>query len=103
MAYEGWALVEQLGFRQTVGKVSEEEQYGTKMLRLEVPVFGKVASADPPQVFVTRYCGGPSIYQVTPMDAETAIDLARRQADPRPVKPVSYQIEDHSDEDEPQF
>ena len=106
MAYEGWALVEQMGFRQTVGKVSEAEVYGTKMLRLDVPVFGSIASADPPQVCVTRFCGGPSLYQVTPLDEETAIDMARRQSDPRPVKPVAYQIEaprheDADDEDRP--
>jgi hypothetical protein len=103
MAYEGWALVEQLGFRQTVGKVSEEEQYGAKMLRLDVPVFGKIPSADPPQVYVTRYCGGPSLYQVTPLDAETAIDMARKQSDPRPVKPTSYQIEDQRGDQEDDF
>lgn len=97
MAYEGWALVEQMGFRQTVGKISEVENYGTKMLRLDVPVFS--GAADPSE-FVTRFCGGPSLYQVTPMDEATAIDMARRQADPRPVKPVAYQIEDHSADDE---
>lgn len=102
MAYEGWALVEQMGFRQTVGKVSEVEVYGTKMLRLDVPVFGSIKSNDAPQVYVTRFCGGPSLYQVSPLDEETGIDMARRQADPRPVKPTSYQIEDQrEDEDEP--
>jgi hypothetical protein len=42
--YAGWALVEQMGFRKTVGRVQEVEQYGAKMLRLDVPVFheGKV-------------------------------------------------------------
>lgn len=94
-AYEGWAIVEQMGHRSTVGKVSEEEVYGAKMLRIDVPVFGRIKSDDDPQVYVTRYCGGPSLYQVTPLDAETAIDMARKQADPRPVKPTAYQIEDH--------
>ena len=35
--YSGWALVEQMGFRKTVGKVTEVEMYGTKMLRLDIP------------------------------------------------------------------
>jgi hypothetical protein len=84
-AYEGWALVEQMGFRQTAGKVSEVAVYGTKMLRLDVPVFASIASKGDPQVlskdsksFVTLFCGGPSLYQVTPLDAETAIEIARK-------------------------
>lgn len=93
MAYEGWALVEQMGFRQTVGKVSEIEVYGTKMLRLDVPVFA-IPNASDPMEYVTRFCGGPSLYQVTPLEESTAIDMSRRQADPRPVKPASYQLED---------
>jgi hypothetical protein len=93
--YSGWALVEQMGFRKTVGRVREVEQYGTKMLRLDVPVFadGKVT-----EEYVTRFCGGPSLYQVTPLSEEVAIDAARRQGDPRPVKPTQYQIEDQSDD-----
>lgn len=92
--FSGWALVEQMGFRKTVGRVREVEQYGTKMLRLDVPVFaadGKVT-----EEYVTRFCGGPSLYQVTPLSEEVAIDAARRQGDPRPIKPTQYQIEDQS-------
>ena len=100
-AYEGWALVEQMGFRQTVGKVSEAEVYGTKMLRLEVPVFGaKKTNGTAPTEFVTRFCGGPSLYQVTPLDEEVALHMARDQSDPRPARPVSFRLT-HEEEDEP--
>lgn len=87
-AYEGWALVEQMGFRKTVGRVCEVEMYGTKLLRLDVPVPGS------PGAFTTCFCGGPSIYQVTPLEEATALDMAARQGDPRPVKPAEYRLED---------
>lgn len=92
-AYEGWALVEQMGFRKTVGKVSEVETYGTKMLRLDVPAFAPDGTVTE---FVTRFCGGPSLYQVSPLDEALAIDMARRQSAPRPVKPTAYQLTDQS-------
>src|SRR5882762_3136389 len=85
--YAGWALVEQMGFRKTVGKVSEVEMYGTKMLRLDIP---------PPDGgedgWTTRFCGGPSLYQVSPLSEEVALDAIKRQADPRPVRPTDYRL-----------
>lgn len=84
-AYEGWALVEQMGFRKTVGKVREVEQFGTKMLRLDVPISGT-------EEWTTRFCGGPSLYQVTPLADDVAIDMAKRQGDPRPIKPTEYRL-----------
>ena len=90
-AYEGWALIEQMGFRQTVAKVREVEQFGTKMLRLDVPFFD---GDGPPVGYTTRFAGGQSLYQVSPMDEELALASARRQADPRPVRPATFRLED---------
>jgi hypothetical protein len=99
--YSGWALVEQMGFRKTVGKVCEVEMYGTKMLRLDIP---------PPngseEEWTTRFCGGPSLYQVSPLSEAVARDAAKRQADPRPVRPTDYRLEDRrtfdNGEDDPE-
>ncbi len=89
--YSGWALVEQMGFRKTVGKVSEVEMYGTKMLRLDIP---------PPdggdEGWTTRFCGGPSLYQVSPLSEAVALDAIKDQRDPRPVRPTDYRIEDRT-------
>jgi hypothetical protein len=85
--FEGWALVEQMGFRKTVGKVREIEMFGTKLLRLDVPVPGL-------NEWTTRYCGGPSLYQVTPLSEAVALDMAKRQGDPRPVHPTDYRLAD---------
>lgn len=106
-AYEGWALVEQMGFRKTVGKVREVEQFGAKMLRLDVPVPVNGDGADTVE-WTTRFCGGPSLYQVTPLAEDVAIDMAKRQGDPRPVKPTEYRLaapthDDDIDGDEGDF
>jgi len=89
-----------MGFRRTVGKVSEVEMYGTKMLRLDIP---------PPngggEEWTTRFCGGPSLYQVSPLSEAVALDMVKDQVDPRPIKPTDYRIEDHrsSDGDDEEF
>ncbi|MCW1985558.1 UNVERIFIED_ORG: hypothetical protein M2348_001290 [Sphingomonas sp. R1F5B] len=63
-----YAIVEVLGHRTLIGRVSEIERFGTKMLQIE-PLFGSVM-IDPILI------GGSSIYQFTPCSAETA--YARR-------------------------
>ena len=35
-----WAIVEVLGHRKHAGRVREEERFGAKMLRIDVPVHG---------------------------------------------------------------
>ncbi len=92
-AYAGWALVEQMGFRKTVGMIREVEQFGAKMLRLDVPFFD--GGAETPSGYTTRFAGGPSLYQVSPLDEELALRLARDQSDPRPVRPTGFRLEDH--------
>lgn len=63
-----YAIVEALGHRTLVGRVSEVERFGTKMLQVE-PMFGQV-------MLGAVLLGGGSIYQFTPCDAATA--YARR-------------------------
>jgi len=79
-----------MGFRKTVGKVREVEQFGTKMLRLDVPYFedGK----DDPAGFTTRFAGGPSLYQVSPLEEKLALYMARQQSDPRPIQPTAFRL-----------
>lgn len=89
VGYAGYALVEQMGFRKTVGLVREVEQYGAKMLRLDIPF----TNGDGAEEWTTRFCGGPSLYQVTPLSEEVARDAIKRQGDQRPVKPTDYRLE----------
>ena len=63
-----YAIVEVLGHRTLVGRVTEIERFGTKMLQVE-PLFGDV-------MLGPVLLGGGSIYQFTPCKAEVA--FARR-------------------------
>ncbi|WP_408591627.1 hypothetical protein [Novosphingobium sp.] len=63
-----YAIVEALGHRTLVGRVTEIERFGTKMLQVE-PLFGDV-------MLGPVLLGGGSIYQFTPCSADTA--FARR-------------------------
>jgi hypothetical protein len=59
-----YAIVEVLGHRTYIGRVTEVERFGTKLMSIE-PVFkGKLL----PPVYV----GGGSLYQFTPIDKATA-------------------------------
>jgi|SRR5579871_3022831 len=94
-AYTGWAIVEQMGFKVRVGKVSEVEMYGAKLLRLDLPVFDPnhvPSEGEVPRIvdWVTEFAGGSSIYAVTPVAEDVGIDMARDRGDPRPVKPRAY-------------
>lgn len=63
-----YAIVEALGHRTLIGRVSEVERFGTKMLQVE-PLFGDV-------MLGPVLLGGGSIYQMTPCSASVA--FARR-------------------------
>lgn len=66
-----YAIVEALGHRTLVGRVTEIERFGTKMLQVE-PLFGDV-------MLGPVLLGGGSIYQFTPCDAETAFNRRPKQ------------------------
>jgi hypothetical protein len=105
--YEGWAVVELMGHLRRAGRISEVEQFGTKLLRLDVPVG--------PEEFVTEFYGGASIYRLRPAAEDVVRAVAEQIGDPRPVMPVSYRLpppaapsDSHLDEDdefldEPEF
>jgi hypothetical protein len=77
--YEGWAIVELMGHRRLAGRVSQAEQYGVAMLRLDVPATEDAQAA-------TQFYGGSSIYCVTPVSEE----VARRVAESNSPAPVHH-------------
>jgi len=77
--FEGWAIVELMGHRRLAGFVSEEEHFGTAMLRLDV--HGLDDSTDPG---VTQLYGGSSVYCVTPTTEAVARTLGAKLR-PAPV------------------
>lgn len=78
-----WAIVELMGHRQRGGLVQEVEQFGAKMLRIDIP-----AGDD----LVTEYYGGSAIYALRPATEEIARAFADHCGDPRPVAPLSYRL-----------
>lgn len=50
-----WAIVEIFGHRKHAGRTREEERFGAKMLRIDVPIDG-----DPAKGWTTIYYGGSS-------------------------------------------
>lgn len=75
--YEGYAIVDLFGHTQLAGYVSQAEQYGTVMLRIDVPHADGTTS--------THFHGGAALFGVHP----TGEDEARRVAamcDPAPVQ-----------------
>lgn len=76
--FEQWAIVELMGHRRLAGLVTEEERFGTKMLRVDIPPTKEGGQK------ITQYYGGSSIYALTITDEETARTFAEHNIQ-RPI------------------
>lgn len=72
-----WAVVEIFGHRQHAGRMREEERFGSKMLRIDVPKLKALAPATEGTTddfsrfevtWTTHYYGGASIFSLTLSD-----------------------------------
>jgi len=61
-----YAVIEIFGHRRLAGRVTEVEQYGTKLLRIDIPNQGKFENG-----FKSQLYGGASLFSVTPCDLAT--------------------------------
>ena len=83
-----WALVEIFGHRRHIGRAREEERFGAKMLRIDVPLKG-----DPDaNGWETHWYSGGSIFSYTLTDEASAM------RGNKPWEPAAYQIPDRSGE-----
>lgn len=73
--FEQWAIVELMGHVKIAGLVTEEERFGTKLGRVDIP------NGD---TFVTQYFNGSSLYRLTPTTEEIARSVAKSNQ-PAPV------------------
>jgi hypothetical protein len=80
-----WAVLELMGHRRLGGKVTEEEHFGAKMCRIDIPSRENTICG-PKDVWTTQYYGGGSIYCLTPC-SEDAARIAARMSRPEPVHP----------------
>ncbi len=75
-SFKSWAIVELLGHVRTAGLVTEEERFGAKLGRCDVP--------RQDGTFTTFFFGGSSVYRMTPCSEEAARAVAKGN-EPRPV------------------
>jgi hypothetical protein len=81
LADEGWewAIVEIFGHRRHVGKAREEEKFGAKLLRIDVPKFGP---GKDDITWSSHFYGGSSLFSYTPTDERTVMRYAERDITP---------------------
>ena len=93
---EGWesAVVEIFGHRTHAGFIREEERFGAKMIRIDVPTNGDV---DHP-VWETHWYGGASIFSLTLTDAASV--FAANKARLAPARVFLPSPDDFEDEDQ---
>ncbi|HUC70410.1 MAG TPA: hypothetical protein VMS01_04380 [Stellaceae bacterium] len=74
-----WAVIEIFGHRRHVGVISEAEQFGVKMLRIDVPGPAQQDLLAPqPAIKATYFYGGASVFGITPITEERGrAELAR--------------------------
>lgn len=72
-----YAIVELFGHTTLVGRITEVERFGAKMLALE-PLFSG-------QVLAAVFHGGAAIYRLTPCTAKTAWERQHKEAWSLPV------------------
>lgn len=62
-----WAIVEIFGHRRHAGRTREEERFGAKLLRIDIPVKGDAAANG----WETVFYGGSSIFSFSLSDQAT--------------------------------
>jgi hypothetical protein len=79
--FEAWAVVELMGHVKHAGRLTEEERFGAKMGRIDVPH---------EDTFRTVYFTAASVYRLTVVTEDIARSVARNNQ-PKPV--YAYQLE----------
>lgn len=88
-----WAIVELFGHRSHAGRAREEERFGAKMLRIDIPTKGDPAAHG----WTTRYYGGSAMFSYTPTDEVTVMKANK------PYEPASLTRYRPEDEDDREF
>lgn len=93
-----WAIVEIMGHRRHAGRVREEERFGAKMLRIDVPNQGNPEDHG----WQTMYYGGSSIFSFALTDEETAMRMNKPYEPPSRMRLAAPEPSNEED-DEGQF
>lgn len=94
-----WAIVEIFGHRSHAGRAREEERFGSKMLRIDVPLKGDPAANG----WESHFYGGGSIFSYTPTDEASVMRANKPYEAPSrfrlPAPDDELDEEDHDEED----
>lgn len=86
-----WAIVEVFGHRKHAGRIREEERFGAKMLRIDIPEKGDPEANG----WKTHWYGGSSIFSLALTDEATALRINKPYEPPaRYSLPAPDQEED---------
>lgn len=85
-----WAIVEIFGHRSHAGRCREEERFGAKMLRVDIPIKGDPAAHG----WKTHYYGGSSIFSYSLTDEASAM-----RANKPYERPSAYRLTGPDEED----
>ncbi len=104
-----WAVVEIMGHRKHAGRVREEERFGAKMLRVDVPTVVLTPPTEEGgqptatvEKWTTHWYGGPSIFSFTLTDEESVMRINRPYYSPqRYIAPPDRFDEDDDDVEVP--
>jgi hypothetical protein len=88
-----WAIVEIFGHRRHAGRTREEEKFGAKMLRIDVPNKGDPAAHG----WTSHYYGGAAIFSFSPTDEATALHINAPYA---PASRLTFQPNDDAEDAE---
>lgn len=66
--FDSFAIVELMGHVRLAGRLTEEERFGCKMGRIDIPTKNGL---------VTQFFGGSSVYRITPCSEEIAKEVAK--------------------------
>lgn len=103
--FDHWCIVELMGHQRIAGRVTEQNVFGTALMRVDVP------EVDGHPGF-TKFYGASAIYAVTPVDERVAravassldtrpIETWRLQRLMAPSQPTRYDGDEFSSEDKP--
>ena len=76
VTFDQWVILELMGHVRLAGRVTEEEHFGAKLGRIEIP--------NEDGTFTTQWFGGGSVYRITPTTEEIARAVAYKNK-PAPV------------------
>lgn len=100
-----WGMLEIMGHRRHAGRYREEERFGSKMIRIDVPKViidrGDDAGAPPvlkAETWQTHFYSGGAIFSLTPA-TEAAVFEANKPYEPPSLDDAS----DFDSEDDPSF